>query len=578
MPRIAIIDKLKCKPTKCKKECMKRCPIQQTGRVVIDIEDIGVAKIDETGCNGCNQCVSVCPYNAIKIVNIPEKVPNEIIHRYGENEFQLYRLPKLVKNKVITLIGQNGIGKSTVLDILIGKIYPNFGNLSVKQDILKMFGGSVLKTYFTQLYNGTLIFSIKTQKIKHMRENIITIKEYIELNNLYINDWYYALELHNKQNTNINNLSGGELQRFYCWVTCNIRANVYIFDEPTNFLDIKQRLIVSQMIKSLVSPDTYVVTVEHDMSIADYLSDDIVILYGEPGSYGVVSDLLTVSNGINEYLEGNISSINLRFRDYPFNLTPTNINEEKIVIVPALSIPYKGATILYPDLQLTIPDNNVCLNGSINIILGANGTGKTTFMKHICKSFNSIVSYKPQELHSQHSDKTVLEYLYCDKYNSPLFKSQVKNVLKIGSLEKKLLTQLSGGELQKVMICKTLCKDANIYLLDEPSSNLDIESRMDVIKAIKRFMQDSKSTIYIIEHDIMMCMSLSLEYGSRTIIFKKYDNVSMVYMPDTVRDGINMFLQELNITIRTGGSNRPRINKHLSTMDKKQKLEGNYYV
>lgn len=578
MPRIAIIDKLKCKPLKCNKECMKRCPVQQTGRIVIDIEDMTSATIDESGCNGCNQCTTVCPYKAIKIVNVPEKVPNDIMHRYGENEFQLYRLPKLSKNKVITLIGQNGIGKSTVLNILTGQIRPNFGDLTGVQDISTKFRGSVLKLYFEQLLSNQLTFSIKEQKIKHMREHSITIKEYIDLNNLHINDWYHMLELYKIQDTNIINLSGGELQRFYCWITCSKQANVYIFDEPTNFLDIKQRLIVGQMIKSCVNEDNYVITVEHDMSIADYLSDEVVILFGEPGSYGVCTDPLTVNNGINEYLEGFISKMNLRFRDYTFDLTPSNLTEEKVVIVPATAIPYTGTIINYPSLKLIIPNGNVYLNGSINIILGANGTGKSTFMKYIQKMFPSISSYKQQIMCVQKSVSTVLEYLHCDNYHSSLFKSQVKNVLKIGQLETKLLSQLSGGELQKVMICKTLLIETNIYLLDEPSSNLDIESRLDVIKAIKRYMADTNKTLYIIEHDIMMCMSLSLEYGSRTIILSKVGDTSLISFPDTVKEGINSFLQELNVTIRLGGFNRPRINKHLSTMDKKQKLEGNYYV
>lgn len=62
-----------------------------------------------------------------------------------------------------------------------------------------------------------------------------------------------------------------------------------MFDEPSSYLDVKQRLKASRMIRSLLRPEIYVVVVEHDLSILDYLSDFICCLYGTPGAYGVVT-------------------------------------------------------------------------------------------------------------------------------------------------------------------------------------------------------------------------------------------------------------------------------------------------
>ena len=126
MPRIAILDQDKCRPEKCSKECIKSCPPQKSGKQVIeivDIEDMGakipiqtnksdmirtdikqinkltdkrkIAKIAESLCIGCNQCVRVCPFEAIKIINLPEENPADIVHRYGPNGFRLYKLPIL---------------------------------------------------------------------------------------------------------------------------------------------------------------------------------------------------------------------------------------------------------------------------------------------------------------------------------------------------------------------------------------------------------------------------------------------------------------------------------------------------
>lgn len=578
MSRIAIIDKEKCKPNKCNKECMKKCPPQRQGKNVIDIEDLTKsAKINEGMCIGCNQCVPACPFNAIKIINLPTHIPQEIIHRYGDNGFQLYRFPKITKNCVLTFIGQNGIGKSTIIDILSGQLQPNFSNSG--RDLNGILKGNIMKLYFNQLLNNELIFSIKKQKIKEFRSSNLTILQYLHKYDLNIDEWFDKLELQHILECNITTLSGGELQKFYCWVTCQKEANVYIFDEPTNFLDIKQRLIVAQMIKSLCNENNYVLTVEHDLSIVDYMSDKIIIIFGTPAGYGVISDPLTVGPGINEYFSGYISGLNIRFRDHEFNLTAYSTTVMLLAEIRQDSLFHYDASIIkYPSLEINIPSGQIMLNGSINIILGENGSGKTTFINYLAKNTGLSVSHKPQHLYRHPDNPLVLEYLYCNNYESPLFRSQVRNILNIDMLHNKHINELSGGELQKVMICKTLCQDANIYLLDEPSANLDIENRLACIKAIKRFVINTNKTIYIIEHDIMMCMSLALEPNSKTILVQKNENHTCINIPNDANTGINMFLKELDITMRISSYNRPRINKQNSTLDKKQKIDETYYI
>jgi ATP-binding cassette, sub-family E, member 1 len=71
------------------------------------------------------------------------------------------------------------------------------------------------------------------------------------------------------------------------------------------------------MIRTLINPDNYILAVEHDLSILDYLSDKICVMYGVPGVYGVVSIPYSVREGINVFLEGNIPKENSKFRDFP---------------------------------------------------------------------------------------------------------------------------------------------------------------------------------------------------------------------------------------------------------------------
>lgn len=66
-------------------------------------------------CIGCNICVKKCPFEAIKIINLPKNLPDEVTHRFGENRFVLHRLPIPRPGGILGLVGTNGIGKTTAL-------------------------------------------------------------------------------------------------------------------------------------------------------------------------------------------------------------------------------------------------------------------------------------------------------------------------------------------------------------------------------------------------------------------------------------------------------------------------------
>lgn len=70
-----------------------------------------------------------------------------------------------------------------------------------------------------------------------------------------------------------------------------------------------------QVIRSLLGPKKYVIVVEHDLAVLDYLSDFICCLYGKPGAYGVVTMPFSVREGINIFLAGFVPTENLRFRE-----------------------------------------------------------------------------------------------------------------------------------------------------------------------------------------------------------------------------------------------------------------------
>ena len=384
----------------------------------------------------------------------------------------------------------------------------------------------------------------------------------------------------------ISELSGGELQRFITGVTCLKKAQIFMFDEPSSYLDVKQRMRSAKMIRSAATSNAYVIVVEHDLSILDYLSDFVCVLYGEPGIYGVVTMPFSVREGINIFLAGFIPTENLRFREFSLTFKVMDSQEEK------KGEDTKGHRHKYPAMEKTLGNFHLAVkegtfsSSEIVVLVGENGTGKTTFIRMLAgqlppdgdiKIPEMFVSYKPQKI-APKFDGTVREILNSKAgkiWDSPQFTSEVTRPLQIESLLDHKVKTLSGGELQRLALILVLGKPAEIYLIDEPSAYLDSEQRLIVAKIIKRFIMNSKKAGFIVEHDFIMASYLA----DRIVVFEGKPSVDCVaHTPEGLVSGMNKFLSILEITFRRDPENfRPRINKYHSVLDKEQKSSGNYF-
>jgi ATP-binding cassette subfamily E protein 1 len=545
--------------------------------------------IIEQLCSGCGICVKKCPFKAISIVNLPDELEAKHTHRFGKNAFKLYRLPVPLPGIVLGLLGQNGIGKTTTLNIFSNELKLNLGNHEKPPswgEIVHYFRGSTLQDYFKRMSENKLKIVHKPQYVDNIPKVISgKVGELLEKGDEreILDKLAKKLDLKKAWNRSLEILSGGELQRVAVAATICKEADVYLFDEPSSYLDVKQRLEVAKAIRSLKQDKKIIIVAEHDLAIIDYLSDHICLFYGQAGVYGIVSKVHGVRTGINLYLQGYIPDENVRFRKNPI------LFHEK---PPTSSLNF-GETLLkwakiektYPDFDLIIKPGNI-KKGEIIGILGPNGIGKTTFVKILAgiiepdngKKFEDMkVSYKPQYISAEFKGtvKDLLMITAKEKFTSSWYTKELLEPLEADLILEKKVSQLSGGELQKTAIAVCLSQEAELYLFDEPSAYLDVEERLNIARVIRRIIETNNVTAFVVEHDVVAQDFVA----DRLMVFSGKPGINGVAnKPTSLRKGMNAFLKEMEVTFRRDATTkRPRVNKGGSKLDKYQKQVGEYY-
>jgi len=646
--RILILDPEKCKPNSAAYAFLKQYA-GKCGKTCIEVQG-KVVRISEELCAACLTRAKHCPGGAVSIVKLPTNLTTDMTHRYGENSFVLHGLPTPRPGQVLGLLGTNGIGKSTAVHVLSGRVKPNLGVITgtapTWAEIIAYYRGSDLQNYFTALCEDRLRVVVKPQLEPQLARKFVgktvgdSLKELDEQGRS--GELVDALDLKNLLSREVQLLSGGELQRFAIARCLCIDADVYLFDEPSSFLDVRQRVAAAAAIRSLIEPSTYkdgdgqagaaeatrraqstyVVVVEHDLTVLDHVSDAVCCLYGGPGAYGVVTKRQTAANGINQFLAGYIQAENMRFRaealSFQVSIQDTQLaaNSSEFGTTPSSLNESKPASHAYPKMTRTLTSEKVdrppftlhveagtFRDGEIIGLMGENGCGKSTFMHMLAGAYDDDlggqrciqsasrspvaslkhlgVSYKRQHVGPRFRKfpGTVQDFLEARVQHGlgdRLFRLLVMKPLGLDKIENLPVRSLSGGEIQRLAITICLGTPANIYLIDEPSAGLDVEQRIIAAKVMKRWVVSHLGkTAFIIEHDFVMATALY----DRVVVYRGRPGVECTAgNPLSPAEGFNTFLRKLDITFRRDPENyRPRINKRNSVLDREQKKSGDYY-
>ena len=249
--RVAVLHEDRCQPKRCMNECYNFCPPVRNGVEVITWREDDKPLVSEPLCIGCGICVHKCPHDALTIINLPEGDEREITHRYGQNDFRLFRLPSPKKGQVVGLLGANGTGKTTAILLLSGELVPNLGAWELAGDwpvVLEHFAGTELHAHFAALADGSASVALKPQYVDQIPKRFAgTLRELLArvADDARVAEVVTELGLTGLDQP-LAKLSGGELQKGAIAATLLKEAELYFFDEPCSYLDIEQRLLVAQ--------------------------------------------------------------------------------------------------------------------------------------------------------------------------------------------------------------------------------------------------------------------------------------------------------------------------------------------
>lgn len=461
----------------------------------------------------------------------------------------------------IGLIGLNGVGKSTIINIILSKEGINSGTVFVDKNINI---GYISQVHHFSDENNTVFEELDTvfselhkvyRKIEKMNLELATnpkLKD--ELDKLYnifnANDGYSidyllnqvinGLDLTNLKDSLICKLSGGEKTRVSLAKLLLQKPDLLILDEPTNHLDLASIEWLEEFLKKynkaflLVSHDrVFLDNVcnkifeienmklhEYSGNFSSFMIQKEMILKGEIKEYEKQQDRI---KKLNEYIERNRAGrMAKQARGKQKLLSHLLVHDNPDYTPPKMKLKFeiKNTT---SDSVLTL--ENICKNfdnkallkdiclkvykGERIGIIGKNGCGKSTLLKLIANKLsldsgsikiaqNAVMGYFDQNVDDLYPDNTILQEINTNiNYTQEYLRSMAASFLFKDEDVDKRIKDLSGGEKVRVSFIKLIQKHPNFLLLDEPTNHLDIYS----IEILEQALSDFQGTLVVVSHN-----------------------------------------------------------------------------
>ena len=492
----------------------------------------------------------------------------------------------------IGLVGRNGVGKTTLLNVLSGHLEPDGGTV-------ERVGGAKVGMTSQSLYVGT--GRSAEEEMLSAFEGLIRREEELKALEAMLSEnsspdlleRYGRLQAEFDRNGGygyraraasalsslgfdpedwkrpVGSFSGGEQSRIALARLLLSEPDLVLLDEPTNHLDLKAIEWLENFVKTAKSA---VLVVSHDRYFLDAVAGSILELDDGrlaryPGNYtryvaekkaqGEQLGRKAKSNlerreQLERFIEKNRAKATKakqakskqKLLDRMEKIEGPKNGKKDIKLDLGGETARSGRVVLemedvsysYDDEPLLTGLDLVIERGERVALLGPNGTGKSTIMRLVAGALelqkgtvrlgnNVALAYQDQQLARLDGSKTVLEEaMYATGLAAPEARDLLGAFLFSGDDVFKKVSDLSGGEKNRLSLAKIVASDANLLLLDEPTNNLDIPAREALEDALLKY----RGTMFFISHDRYFLRKLAtrvveLEEGSLVNYLGGYD-------------------------------------------------------
>lgn len=444
---------------------------------------------------------------------------------YKDEDFAIKDVEFTIRTgECIVLCGKSGSGKSTILRIINGLV-PIFyegtlkGKIEIdKQNPAKLESEERAKLFGVVFQDPRSQFFMNTvqDEICFAAENIGVSSH--EIRNL-INEISKFIGIEDMLSRNIDELSSGQKQKVAIASSLILQPKVLILDEPTSNLDSNGVKVLIEIIKKIKDRGISIIISEHRIELFKEVVDRF--LYIDKGMLSKIWTRDEFENLSNETL----SNLGLRLKTVVKNINNKFENSKELILdIQSLSFHYKKTKSGIENINLKL------YKGEVISILGNNGAGKTTLCKVISgllKENTGIIKYRGKVTKSNlrnkfcyfvmqdadyqlYSDSVVGEIALGKKVNEKLKKDLVEslNTFNLMEIKDRHPASLSGGEKQRVILAAAYCSEAEVYILDEPTSGMDGEGLQSIIEWVKLISESGKIVI-VITHDLLLSNAIS---------------------------------------------------------------------